>query len=236
MYSYRTIISIVFVSSLLGLTHANNYSQPISLLPRQSSRFCPSFFVQFPAPTDSQCGSGYITNLCTCCSDSGMACYTLTQTCAQDAYGNSICCDNGSPNCGAGSGGSGGGSDCPEQGLIPCGGSCCPSDHTCCNAADGTYMCCGSDDNNNNNNSDGSGNDSASTPSPSAPTPTGGNGVPPDSTSAATSTAESQAAAATGSGRGGSILLSAASANVLLGRGGVVAIALVQIGLGISCF
>jgi len=92
-FSLAIIKFIILVSSP---TLASDYALPLHLVSRQSSFFCVPVFLLYP-DTWTKCGSGYISPLCNCCQGGLIGCLTLTQTCAIDATGGSICCDNASP-------------------------------------------------------------------------------------------------------------------------------------------
>src|SRR5271156_3087857 len=93
-----TTIQLIILFSTSSLTLASDYALPLRLVSRQSSFFCPVVWLQYPY-TWTQCGSGYITPDCNCCIGGLIGCLTETQTCAIDATGGSICCDNNSPDC-----------------------------------------------------------------------------------------------------------------------------------------
>jgi hypothetical protein len=125
-FSLRIIQLIILTSSP---TLASDYALPLHLVSRQSSVECLPIWLLYPG-TWASCGNGYISPLCTCCGpDDVIGCLTLTQTCAMDAVGGSICCDNTSPDC---SSTPGGGGDCATEGKVSCGNGCLPAGYTCC--------------------------------------------------------------------------------------------------------
>jgi len=147
-FSLTTIQLIILTSSL---TLASDYALPLHLVSRQSSYFCLPVFLQYP-DTWTQCGNGYISPDCTCCRGGLIGCLTLTQTCAMDATGGSICCDKTSPDCSPTPGGGGG---CATEGKVDCGNGCLPAGYQCCDPnlggclleqyccfPDGTPSCC----------------------------------------------------------------------------------------------
>ena len=184
-FSLRTIQLIILTSSP---TLASDYALPLHLVSRQSSFFCIPVWLQYP-DTWKSCGNGYIAPVCNCCAGGSIGCLTLTQTCALDAAGVSICCDNTSPDC---SSTPSGGAECAAEGEVYCGGNgclpagygCCPNDPShggcpleqyCCYQLDGTLACCvvNSDTSSPSNTATGQNSDSLTSPtSGSAPTPT----------------------------------------------------------------
>jgi hypothetical protein len=151
-FSLRTIQLIILTSSP---TLASDYALPLHLVSRQSSLFCVPVFLLYP-DTWIKCGNGYIAPDCSCCQGEEIGCVTQTQTCAMDATGGSICCDNTSPGC---SSTLSGGAECETEGKVYCGGNgclpagygCCPNnpnhggcplEQYCCYEPDGTPACC----------------------------------------------------------------------------------------------
>ncbi|PMD42273.1 hypothetical protein L207DRAFT_527201 [Hyaloscypha variabilis F] len=94
-FSLITIQLIILTSSR---TLASDYELPLHLASRQSGFFCVPVFLLYP-DTWTTCGSGYISPLCNCCTGGLIGCLKLTQTCAIDATGVAICCDDSSPDC-----------------------------------------------------------------------------------------------------------------------------------------
>jgi hypothetical protein len=95
------LITIQLMILISSPTLASDYALTLHLVSRQSSFFCRPVFLQYPEVPDTwtQCGSGYIIADCTCCNGGLIGCLTQNQTCAIDATGGSICCDNTSSDC-----------------------------------------------------------------------------------------------------------------------------------------
>jgi len=151
-FSLRTIQLIILTSSP---TLASDYALPLHLVSRQSNVFCIPVWLLYP-DTWISCGNGYIAPDCSCCNGDLIGCLTQTETCATDATGGSICCDNTSPDCASTPSG---GAECATEGKVYCGGNgclpagygCCsndanhggcPLEQYCCSEPDGTPACC----------------------------------------------------------------------------------------------
>jgi hypothetical protein len=98
----RLLLHLFALSGILSLTLANNHHH---LLSRQSLD-CLPIFLEYPSDSDVQCGgeNTYVMPVCTCCPGGAIGCYTATDVCSADAFGNSVCCPEEEPDCGKGGG------------------------------------------------------------------------------------------------------------------------------------
>jgi hypothetical protein len=101
----RSLLHLFALSEILSLTLANNLSLHRHLLSRQAVD-CLPILLQNPTDSDVQCGgdSTYLSPQCTCCPRgvSGfIGCYTATDVCSVDPYGDATCCPKDEPDCAA---------------------------------------------------------------------------------------------------------------------------------------
>ena len=96
----QLLFHLFVLSRILSLTFANNYFLHLHLLSRQSLD-CLPVFLEYPSESDVQCGGegSYVMPGCACCPGGTLGCYTATDICSANAFGSSICCPEGEPDC-----------------------------------------------------------------------------------------------------------------------------------------
>ncbi|KAK0508321.1 hypothetical protein JMJ35_009405 [Cladonia borealis] len=96
----QLLFHLFVLSRILSLSFANDYFIHRHLLSRQSLDCLPAF-LEYPSEPDVQCGgeSSYVMPGCACCPGGTLGCFTATDVCSADAFGNPICCPEDEPDC-----------------------------------------------------------------------------------------------------------------------------------------